>query len=178
MKSLVAALALMFVLSHVNAQELAVAKADGKPAAKIPDSAREAMARFAGQWKHESILNGQASGPGSGTRRWIADETALLMEGKIENVGSVAGITGWNPTRKAIVETWHSSDGMTLEVVYPLSGMGAERWLGTIKWGYADGTTSDGLCSIEFNEQGWEWTAHWEKDGEEMTRKGYTRRAP
>ncbi len=82
-----------------------------------------------------------------------------------------------NPHRQAIVETWHSSDGMTLEVAYPLSAMGAERWLGTIKWGFADGTTSNGLCSIEFNEQGWEWTAHWEKDGEAMTRKNFARRA-
>ena len=176
MKSLVAALTLIFVLSHVNAQESPILKSDEPAAAKIPDKAHDAMARFAGRWKHESKVNGKTAGTGYDTRRWIADETALLIEGKIDDAGSVAGITGWNPHRRAIVETWHSSDGMTLEVVYPLSGMGAERWLGTIKWGYNDGTTSDGLCSIEFNEQGWEWTAHWEKDGEAMTRKGFAGR--
>ena len=177
MRSLVATLAVFFVVSNVIAQEPPVERSERTAAARVPDEAHDAMARFVGSWKHESQLNGKKGGPGSGTRRWIADETALLMEGKIEEVGSVAGITGWNPHRRAIVETWHSSDGMTLEVVYPLSGMGSERWLGTIKWGYADGTTSDGLCSIEFNEQGWEWNAHWEKDGEVMARKGFTRRA-
>ena len=178
MKSLVAALTLICAFSHATAQESAVEISDGTPAAKIPDEAHDAMARFVGRWKHKSKINGQMAGPGSGTRRWTADETALLIEGKIDGVGSVAGITGWNPRLKAIVETWHSSDARTLEVVYPLSGMGSERWLGTIRWGHADGTTSEGLCSIEFNEQGWEWTAHWEEGGKSITRKGYTSRAP
>ena len=166
MKSISALLTILILASHATAQE-----------SSIPEKAHNALARFVGTWTHESNLNGSESGPGSGSRKWIADKSVVLMQGKIEGVGSVAGISGWNPHRQAIVETWHASNGTCLEVAYPLSAMGTARWLGTIKWGNADGTTADGLCSIEFNDQGWKWTAHWKQGGEEMTRENVAIRA-
>ena len=49
-----------------------------------------------------------------------------------------AGISGWDPKGKQLVEHWHATDGLYVTIRYPLSEMKEQLWSGTLTVTFGD----------------------------------------
>lgn len=145
----------------------------------VPIKAQNALQRFVGNWKSETSMNGETIGSSTDNRRWSLGRHSVFMtsngtEGGASRTGS--GISGWDAKNKQIVEKWHSSDGLSVEVRYPFSGMKPGEWKGDFTVTFGDGKAYDGTCTIDFDADSWVWIAKWKQDGKDMVRKSVTRR--
>ena len=145
----------------------------------VPMKARSKLQLFVGNWKSETFMNGEKIGASTENRRWSPGRHSVFMtttgkEGGENRTGS--GISGWDAKRRLIIEHWHTSDGLSAEVRYPLSGMQPGKWKGDLTVTFGDGEAFDGTCTLDINADGWVSIAKWKQDGKESVRKSVTRR--
>lgn len=74
------------------------------------------------------------------------------------------------------MEHWHASDGLSVTVRYPLAAMKDDIWTGSFSATFTDGQQFDGDCVLQKTATGFEWTAKWVENGQEMVRKSITQR--
>ena len=101
------------------------------------------------------------------------------MSGKGSDAGreiEFAGISGWDPKGKQLVEHWHATDGLYVTIRYPLSEMKEQLWSGTLTVTFGDGTQNDGTCTLEKTKDGFVFTARTTLEGKETVRKSIVRR--
>ena len=74
------------------------------------------------------------------------------------------------------MEYWYTSDGLSAAIHYPLAGMKDNEWAGDFSVTFKDGRQFDGDCVLQKTATGFEWTAKWIQNGEEMIRKSIAKR--
>jgi len=150
------------------------------PAEPIPAAAIKAMGHRVGKWTSEMWVNNGLKQPGASAEvRWAADQSCITLDGSFLEDGvklHCAGLIGWDPVAQKLIEHWYVSDGRYMSYRYA-RGPSDKIWKGTFIWHHADGTASQGSCTLTIQDKdSWRYDGVGTVDGEKITWKAISHR--
>jgi len=122
--------------------------------AQVPQKILDDMQYLVGNWETEGTFEGKPS-KGTFSAHWVPGKHCLTLAGRNPDL-SFSGISGWDPATGNIVETWHRSDGVLVEIRY--AEITPSTWKGTVKLTNAAGKVLTGKCQLDKTADGFTFT--------------------
>jgi hypothetical protein len=147
----------MLSTAFLLATSLAVVQADSP----LPADVTSQLKFMAGQWKAEGTFAGE-TWQGTSRRKLSKSKTALMMTSET-NIMDAAGVTGWDPEKNELVETWYNSFGAQVVICYKVTS--GKVWEGRITVRSPSGERDeDGTCQLEqTSKDSFTWTVKTDK---------------
>ena len=153
-------------------------KAD-QPAAQVPKKALQEMAFLIGQWESEGTM-GDKKIKGTYEAQWAPGRHCLVLKASWDLGDSeleASGVSGWDPEKKQLVETWFGSGpkGGTLTIWYSIDKE-PSAWIGTTLEKFHDGPAVSGTTRLEKMKDAFHGIGEETVNGEEVKVETMTRK--